>query len=670
MKCEESVENVTMKREYEDKNACTRRFFLILSLITKTPLTETFLQRIPAPELNQKGVWQHQLYKNQNGRSSIERKYKDSHQAYCQQIQEMVYYTDRCQAISEFNEHKAMLLCPKLAPNFGYENHPLGIEEDNTNIPNFRFVSSEQTEGTFQCCIQYLNKARIESIYSMTTDKAKAISLKALVDKENNRVIFAESDVDFTDVLLSFLTMPMGTIIRLISNHNQPPTVAVGCMNNLYESIKNLDMQFFRSEACKTMLLCPRNDAAPQNKRLKLQIDDGELPRYFLCTTDCTLSGHKLLSLYPNAVCECGKLMDRTMELSEKTVQKLVFDARDRGVFVKGLTQFIISDELQVKPSSIEASVSVLSKLGLMDCSAIKEYKYSIVDIGVDEVLTLLKCSLVSKKPLTETLLKQNSAPKFGKEDFDQNIYVKSTVEEPDSNVDGKIHVKLIISKSKKIVCFAEASKEFVDLVSSFLTVPLGYIIKEMQSGFSKGSLTHLYNSVQELDAEKYLKSYVHKEMLINPKLAPYFRYENHPLGIEEGLHPTYRATEYYYYDNNNKLLYRHQLTSDGEIPSGSYTRSSILTVKDPKSQFKEARRGGFVSESTMFTVTDNLIITPISQFESLSLLNKLKVPFSDIEERVVHVGHEKALRLLVASFVSESALTNAFLREPNPYFN
>ncbi|KAJ0021628.1 hypothetical protein Pint_32634 [Pistacia integerrima] len=29
-----------------------------------------------------------------------------------------------------------------------------------------------------------------------------------------------------------------------------------------------------------------------------------------------------------------------------------------------------------------------------------------------------------------------------------------------------------------------------------------------------------------------------------------------------------------------------------------------------------------------------------------------------------------KALRLLVASVVSESALTNAFLREPNPYFN
>ncbi|KAJ0083291.1 hypothetical protein Patl1_31181 [Pistacia atlantica] len=494
-------------------------------------------------------------------------------------------------------------------------------------------------------------------MYSVTKEEAKAISLKALVDKENNTVIFAESDEDFTDVLFSFLTMPMGTIIRLISNHNQRPTVEIGCMNNLYESIKNLDMQYFRSEACKTMLLCPRNGAAAQNKRLKLQIDDSELLRYFFCYMDCTIYKHKLLSLYPNAVCECGRLMDRTMELSEKTGQKLVFDAPDRGVFVKGLTQFIISDELQVKPSSREASLSIMSKLGFMDCSAIEEYN---IDIGVDEVLTLLKCSLVSKKPLTETLLKQNSAPKFGKEDFYQNIYVESKVEEPESNVDGKIHVKLMVSKSKKMVCYAEASEEFVDLVSSFLTVPLGYIIKEMQSSISKGSLTHLYNSIQELDAEKYLKSNEHKEMLISPKLAPDFSYGNHPLGIEEGLHPTYRATECF-----NGFHFVVKLTSDGEIPSG-FTSSKILTVKDPKSHFKEATRGGFVTGPTMFTVRQSTI-TPISQVSSLSLLNKLKVPFSDIEERVVHVGSQEALRLLVASFVSESALTNAFLREPDP---
>ncbi|KAJ0021626.1 hypothetical protein Pint_32636 [Pistacia integerrima] len=258
----------------------------------------------------------------------------------------------------------------------------------------------------------------------------------------------------------------------------------------------------------------PQKCCCTSEQRLKLQVDDGEVPSYFLCPKDCTFYKHNLLSLYPNAVCKCGQLMDRTIKLS---------DAQDRGVFVKGRTQFIISDELQVKPSSIEASLSVVSKLGLMDFSAVEEYN---IDIGVD----------------------------------------------------------------------------------------------------------------QELDAEKYLKSNEHKEMLISPKLAPDFSHENNPLGIEEGLHPTYCVRESY----SEPTGYYFQLTSDGHIPSGSTLRSSILTVKGPKSHFKEATRGGFVTGPTMFTVTDNLVITPMSQVQSLSLLKELKVSVSDIEERVVHVGSEK----------------------------
>ncbi|GMN21253.1 hypothetical protein TIFTF001_043269, partial [Ficus carica] len=53
----------------------------------------------------------------------------------------------------------------------------------------------------------------------------------------------------------------------------------------------------------------------------------------------------------------------------------------------------------------------------------------------------------------------------------------------------------------------------------------------------------------------------------------------------------------------------------------------------------------------------------PITAISVVSVLNELKVPFSDIEERTVHVGKQKALRLRLSSFVSESALTNAFIK-------
>lgn len=40
--------------------------------------------------------------------------------------------------------------------------------------------------------------------------------------------------------------------------------------------------------------------------------------------------------------------------------------------------------------------------------------------------------------------------------------------------------------------------------------------------------------------------------------------------------------------------------------------------------------------------MTDDLIITPVSPILGLSILNELKVPFSDIEERTVRVGKEE----------------------------
>lgn len=60
---------------------------------------------------------------------------------------------------------------------------------------------------------------------------AGIISLKALVDKGSNKVIFVEADNDFVDVLFSFLTIPMGTIVKLASKQSVP--LKIGCMNNL-----------------------------------------------------------------------------------------------------------------------------------------------------------------------------------------------------------------------------------------------------------------------------------------------------------------------------------------------------------------------------------------------------------------------------------------------------
>ncbi|KAG6792759.1 hypothetical protein POTOM_001917 [Populus tomentosa] len=477
------------------------------------------------------------------------------------------------------------------------------------------------------------------------------ISLKASVDKKSNRVVFVESDELFVDILFSFLTMPMGTIIHLISNLS--PTNGIGCMNNLYKSVENIDAMYFRTEACKDMLLHPHNAAAAYCKSLKLKIDDIDTSSFFCCEScHCTQSGYKLLSHYKNVYCGCGRPMSSNLNLACPAPSNSGSDERNRGVFVKGLAPFVVSDYFQVMPASISASIALLTKLGVMDTSNIEE---RIFDIGVTEVLELLQCSLVSRTPLTEVLLARKEVPELRNEDSLQRTSLMREISEHQSEINGETSVRLVVCKSKKVICCAEASKDFVDLLFSFLTIPLGYLMNEKHGGQSKGSIHHLYDSVIDLDAPKYLKSNDIKEILLNPKIAPGYGYKNQPLGVKEAV-----DNQQYYYDWNSSNI---PLRTESKSPRGSTL--PLLSMMDPKSPYKEGTEGdGFLLDPAMFTVSDDLVVTPISAVSELSLLEKLKIPFNDIYVCEVQVGREEASRLLAASFVSESALTDTFLRK------
>ena len=145
-----------------------------------------------------------------------------------------------------------------------------------------------------------------------------------------------------------------------------------------------MDAMYFRTEACKNMLLHPHNAAAAYCKSLKLKIDDIDTSSVFCCEiSDCSYSGYKLLSHYKNLYCGCGRPMSRNLNLSCPAPSNSGSDARNRGVFVEGLTRFVVSDSFQVMPASTSASIALLTKRGVMDTSNIEE---RIFDIGVTEV--------------------------------------------------------------------------------------------------------------------------------------------------------------------------------------------------------------------------------------------------------------------------------------------
>jgi len=53
-----------------------------------------------------------------------------------------------------------------------------------------------------------------------TTQEDVQVSLKLVVNKETNKVLFAEAEKDFVNVLCSLLTLPLGTITRLVENES------------------------------------------------------------------------------------------------------------------------------------------------------------------------------------------------------------------------------------------------------------------------------------------------------------------------------------------------------------------------------------------------------------------------------------------------------------------
>ncbi|KAL4367410.1 hypothetical protein GQ457_05G015550 [Hibiscus cannabinus] len=111
--------------------------------------------------------------------------------------------------------------------------------------------------------------------------KTPLISIKLLIDPETNRVVLAEAGKDFIDILRGLLMFPLGNIVRLVDKHQVSLPC---CLNNLYKSVENLSLNSFRTDACKTMLFCPRSIHGNKLKTLNLSVDDVTEPaKYFVC---------------------------------------------------------------------------------------------------------------------------------------------------------------------------------------------------------------------------------------------------------------------------------------------------------------------------------------------------------------------------------------------------
>jgi len=220
-------------------------------------------------------------------------------------------------------------------------------------------------------------------------EDARTIPLKILVDKQRNKVVFVESTKDFVDTIFSFLSLPLGTIIRLLetttNNNNeqqQRQSQSSSFLDNiktLYQTVQNISNDVWNNPFCRQMLLHPRNPCESLCMKLFLNVDDTEpSSKFFVCDSCNTFT------TFQNLHCTCGKPTNKQPKNLDSEGQE---NNAQNGVFVReNGSLFLVSDDLKIVPSSSVTSMQLLMELGYSDLSQIEEVTHNI---GRQEVMVL-----------------------------------------------------------------------------------------------------------------------------------------------------------------------------------------------------------------------------------------------------------------------------------------
>ncbi|KAD2805080.1 hypothetical protein E3N88_38457 [Mikania micrantha] len=236
------------------------------------------------------------------------------------------------------------------------------------------------------------------------------MTLKLLIDKKGQRVLFAEVTKEFVDFLFQIFSLPLGTLIELLGSDQ-----TVGCLGNLKDSIEDFHENYFQPGIKTDDVFYPKTpfngdkflltyDASSSEDESDEEKTVYRCPKARAWCNAC----HKIrpcrsmATLHKDCICPiCGSCMCVAMELvtpKEVRKRKKEDDKKKKGGFVKEVVAYMVTDDLVVKPMSALSSITLINKFGVKDMSQLKE---KVVYFGKDEGLKLLKASLKADKVLS-----------------------------------------------------------------------------------------------------------------------------------------------------------------------------------------------------------------------------------------------------------------------------
>lgn len=183
------------------------------------------------------------------------------------------------------------------------------------------------------------------------------------------RLVYAECDRFMADVLLSFLTTPVGALVILTGKSS-----GLGSMDSLYKSVEDMAASQFETPQCRDLLLRPRSAFGFAYQRLKIGINDADDFYYGCSSKKC-----RKFSLFPGAKCECGQDMRLPMLLAGPPPRE-----GDEAFIRKDVAaDFVVTDDLFIAPSSDALKRQICTLAGVGDAGSTScglEEKIVLVD--------------------------------------------------------------------------------------------------------------------------------------------------------------------------------------------------------------------------------------------------------------------------------------------------
>ncbi|KAF0918246.1 hypothetical protein E2562_023329 [Oryza meyeriana var. granulata] len=266
-------------------------------------------------------------------------------------------------------------------------------------------------------------------------------TIKLLIAKDAQVVLFAEAGKDVVDFLVGLLAMPVGAVVKLLAGEN-----ALGGVANVYASVRRMDAAYMQSAEARDALLNPA-PAHPcltataggfpslvQPHRAQPLVAPSPHspppppghPGYPCPSVRPPIPMPSLQAAFPpfdagtstsDAGCRCSSCLAA---------------AQGGKGFVRDVVTYTVMDDLTFMPMSSISSIALLSKLGVEDLSALEE---KTVKIGYQEGLEILKASLQSKTVLTDVFISRKKRARTGDKHHrpgDKNVDARAPSEKKD----------------------------------------------------------------------------------------------------------------------------------------------------------------------------------------------------------------------------------------------